>query len=117
MTWRIETTPRKPIETGVEIGEVYAVDPDTRLRYQPGADDPANWWVAVLVRIDRRPGGAYRAVIARPELRSIGTALGAAGILLDHSIIRQIADYPPMRPLSDEVPPKWLGEMLVEQIA
>lgn len=101
----------------VELYALFTVD-DAGRRTRPHHLDAPELWAAVVVH-GQRPG-AYRVVWARPTMRSVGAALGAAGLLSDDRLLGQLRTLPyhvDRRPFPDNPPPAWLEQALLDALA
>lgn len=103
----------------IEIGAFYAVDLAQGTWWAPhGRDpslslrDPADRWVVFVAR-DRR------IVAARPAMRAIGAAMGAAGLLSDERALRELCKLPyhPERIVPAGEPPRELELFVLERLA
>lgn len=107
----------RELDDPVELYHLFTVDEDGR-RTAPHHADVPELWAVVVIRGPRR--GTHRVVWARPTMRSVGAALGAAGLLTDARLLGQLATLPyhvDRRPYPDNPPPAWLEQALLDALA
>ncbi len=100
----------------VDLFGIFTVDPDGTRR-DPDPSDPATAWLAVVMPAGQR---TYKVVWARPSMASIGQRFGAAGLLTNRMVMRQVERLHydlERRDVADDQPPVHLNRDIIRALA